>query len=162
MLTDTFKSKWCNLAISILIPLIVGSTASLCSKAGMNTFEQISKPAITPPNYIFPIVWTILYILMGISSFLIYNSSAKSQEKFFALSVYAIHLLFNFFWTILFFNLQAYFLAFLWIILLILLISIMIFTFYHISKKAAYLQIPYLIWTIFATVLNFLVYKMNS
>ncbi len=155
------KAKWKDLAIAILIPLIVGSAASLCSSNGINSFESLAKPKITPPSYVFPIVWTILYVLMGISSFIVYNSNAPKQEKAFALSVYSIQLFFNFFWTLLFFNFQSYLPAFLWIILLILLIIIMIFTFYHISKLAAYLQIPYILWVLFAGILNFMIYQMN-
>lgn len=146
-----------NLIISILIPLAAGSLSSLFS--GNMSYATFNKPSFSPPSYLFPIVWTILYILMGISSYIIYSSDDSRKEK--ALTAYALQLVFNFFWSIIFFGFSQYLLAFLWLIILIILIIIMIYRFYQISPLAAYLQIPYLLWCLFAAYLNYAVYTLN-
>lgn len=146
------------LVIAILIPLAVGLLSSLFSQ-NMTVYSTLRKPAFSPPGYLFPIVWSILYILMGISSYLIYQSENPDKEA--ALEIYAIQLLFNFLWSIIFFGFSQYLLAFFWLLALIALIAIMIYRFYQISPLAAYLQIPYLLWCVFAAYLNFMVYKLN-
>ena len=146
------------LIIALLIPLAVGAVSSLISGTMMApTFIQ---PSFSPPGYLFPIVWTILYILMGISSYLVYTSDSPAKPA--ALLVYAIQLVFNFFWTILFFRFSLYGLAFLWLLALIGLIAIMIYLFSKIGPTAAYLQLPYLLWCLFAAYLNFAVYMINN
>lgn len=146
------------LIIAILIPLTVGSFSTVVS-GGTSAYSVINKPASSPPAALFPIVWTILYILMGISSYLIYVSGDAGSKK--ALGIYALQLMFNFFWSIIFFGFSKYLFAFLWLIALIMLIVLMIYMFYQINPIAAYLQIPYLVWCIFAAYLNFMVFKMN-
>ncbi len=146
------------LIISILIPLAVGSLSALIS-GNMSIYSSLNKPSLSPPAYIFSIVWTIFYILMGISSYIIYASENVNSAK--ALKIYALQLFFNFCWSIIFFGFSQYLLAFLWLILLILLIIIMIQQFYKINPLAAYLQIPYLIWCIFAALLNYSILMMN-
>ncbi len=141
------------LIISILIPIAVGLLSSLLS-GNMSEFAKLNKPAISPPAFIFPIVWTILYILMGISSYMIYISDNPHKEK--ALKVYVIQLFINFFWSILFFGLSQLLIAFLWLLLLIFFVIRMICEFYQINQLSAYLQIPYLLWCSFAAVLNFM------
>lgn len=144
--------------IALLIPLAVGAVSSLISGTMMApTFIQ---PSFSPPGYLFPIVWTILYILMGISSYLVYTSDSPAKPA--ALLVYAIQLVFNFFWTILFFRFSLYGLAFLWLLALIGLIVIMICLFSKIRPAAAYFQLPYLLWCLFAAYLNFAVYMLNK
>ena len=146
-----------HLIIAIFIPLAVGILSSLLS--GSMAYSAFNKPSFSPPSYLFPIVWTVLYILMGISSYIIYSSNSPNKEK--ALTTYAIQLFFNFFWSILFFGLSQYLLAFVWLILLIVLIVVMIYQFYQIQPLAAYLQIPYLLWCLFAAYLNFTIYMLN-
>ena len=146
------------LIIALLIPLAVGAVSSLLS--GTMVAPTFIQPSFSPPGYLFPIVWTILYILMGISSYLVYASD--SPEKLAALLVYAIQLVFNFFWTILFFRFSLYGLAFLWLLALIGLIVIMIYLFSKIRPAAAYFQLPYLLWCLFAAYLNFAVYMLNN
>lgn len=146
-----------NLIISILIPLAVGTLSSLFS--GNMSYAALNKPSFAPPGYLFPIVWIILYILMGISSYMIYSSNDTGRRK--ALTTYTIQLIFNFFWSILFFGYSQYFLAFIWLIALIVLIVIMIYQFYNILPLAAYLQIPYLLWCLFAAYLNYTIYTLN-
>ena len=147
-----------TLIISIIIPIAVGIIGSLLGNSSMG-FESINKPSFTPPGIIFPIVWTILYILMGISSYLIYISSNKDKTN--SLRIYALQLIVNMLWTFFFFNLKWYLFSFIWIILLIVMVSTMIYKFFKINKTAGYLQIPYLIWLIFAAILNFSIYILN-
>lgn len=139
----------------IILPLFVGGLSALLS-GNMNI---PNPPSITPPSVVFPIVWTILYLLMGISSYLIYNSNSTNKET--ALRTYGIQLFFNFCWSIVFFRLDWYLFAFFWLLILIGLIIRMIYEFYQIKPIAAYLQIPYLLWCIFAAYLNYLVYLAN-
>lgn len=147
-----------SLIIAILIPLAVGSLSALIS-GNMALYSTINKPAFSPPSIVFPIVWTILYVLMGISSYIIYSSDSADKTR--ALKIYALQLFFNFCWSILFFRYNLYLLSFLWLVILIVLICIMIKDFYKINPAAAYLQIPYLLWCIFAAFLNFSIYTMN-
>lgn len=146
------------LIISILIPLAVGTMSALFS-GNMSSYSILDKPAFSPPGFIFPIVWTILYILMGISSYIVYSSNSPNKPK--ALLIYGIQLFFNFCWSIIFFGLDLYLFAFIWLIALIFIIIIMIRQFYIVSPLAAYLQIPYLIWCIFAAYLNFSIFILN-
>ncbi len=151
-------NKISELAIAILIPLAVGSISALLSR-NMALYSSLSKPAFSPPAFLFPLVWTILYILMGISSYLIYSSD--SDQKSDALKTYALQLFFNFCWSIIFFRFSLYLPALIWLVILILLIIKMIRQFYLINPTAAYLQIPYLLWCLFAAYLNFSIYTMN-
>ncbi|MBQ6826347.1 MAG: tryptophan-rich sensory protein [Clostridia bacterium] len=145
--------------VAILLPLAVGGLSALLTRGSMDIYETINTPSFVPPGIVFPIVWTILYILMGISSGIIYNS--KSNDKDNALFIYIIQLMVNFVWSIIFFNLRAFLIAFLLIIVLWVLIALMISRFYKIDKTAAYLQIPYLLWVTFAGILSFAIYLLN-
>lgn len=151
--------KWKPLLISILIPLAVGGLSALITGGAMEDFALINKPALSPPAWLFPVVWTILYILMGIASYIVWQS--KSREKDSALRVYALQLFFNFFWSFIFFNLQNYLFAFIWLLALWVLIIITTVLFYRINKIAGYLMIPYLLWVTFAAYLNFAIYLIN-
>ena len=122
-------------------------------------YQNLNKPVASPPAILFPIVWTLLYILMGISSYLIYTSG--SEETSSALKIYGLQLFFNFCWSIIFFRFSMYLAAFIWLIFLIILIIKMIKQFFAINPAAAYLQIPYLLWCLFAAYLNFSVYLRN-
>lgn len=146
------------LIIFILIPLAAGSLSALLS-GNSAAYLALNKPPLSPPSFLFPIVWTILYILLGISSYIIYESETPEKNK--ALRLYFIQLFFNFFWSIFFFGFSMYFFAFLWLLVLIILIVLMIYQFHKISPVAAYLQIPYLIWCLFAAYLNFMIYQLN-
>ena len=154
------KNDTKSLIIAILIPLIGGIIISLITRNGVNYYsENLIKPSFAPPNILFPIVWTILYILMGYSSYLIYNSVECHKST--CLLIYGLNLFLNFMWPIIFFNLQARLFAFLFILLLDIVVLFMIYCFYGISKRAAFINIPYFIWLIFATILNFSVYILN-
>lgn len=146
------------LTIAILIPIAIGAISAFFSR-NMSLYYTINKPSISPPGFIFPIVWTILYILMGISSYLVYESDNPNKTN--ALKTYAIQLFFNFWWSIIFFRFSLFLFAFLWLLVIIALIAIMIYKFYQINRLSSYLQIPYLFWCIFAAYLNFMIYRLN-
>lgn len=145
--------------LSILIALGIGAFAGFLTRDSMKMFENLSKPALTPPSAVFPIVWTILYLLMGIGAAIIALSGSRFSRR--ALTLYGVQLAVNFLWTIFFFNLQAYWLSFFWLLLLLGLIAAMIAFFWKISKLAALLQLPYLLWVAFAGYLNLMVAIMN-
>lgn len=149
------------LVICIAIPLLVGGVASLITGGGMSAFTMLDQPPLSPPAILFPIVWTILYILMGISSYLILTSKADEETKKDALFIYGAQLLVNFLWPTFFFNFGWYLFSFFWLILLWILVFTMIRRFYAISKTAAYLNIPYLVWLTFAAYLNLGIYFLN-
>ena len=146
------------LIISILIPLTVGTMSALFS-GNMSSYSILNKPAFSPPGFIFPVVWTILYILMGASSYIVYFSNSSNKSK--ALLLYCIQLFFNFCWSIIFFGLDLFLFAFIWLIALIFIIIIMIRQFLIVNPLSPYLQIPYLIWSIFAAYLNFSIFLLN-
>ena len=146
------------LLFSILIPLFLGSFVGFLT-APFNNYYEISLPSFAPPGILFPIVWTILYILMGISSYLIIISCDNDKND--ALFIYGTQLLINLLWSFIFFVFRFYLLSFIWILLLIWFVVIMIKSFYNISKISAYLQILYLLWLIFASFLNLAVYLIN-
>ncbi len=128
----------------------------------MDIYSDINKPPLAPPSILFPIVWTILYALMGVGSVLVYNTAGVSKlQKQNAWYVYFAQLAVNFFWSIIFFNLQAFLFSFLVILVLWLLILLMIIKFTEINKLAGLLQIPYLIWVTFAGYLNLMIYLLN-
>ncbi len=155
------KSKIKPYAISIVIALAVGGISSVLTNMGMENYKGAQKPALTPPDIVFPIVWTILFILMGISAARVYKTPVSKQRNQ-GLIVYAIQLAVNFLWSIVFFNLSAYGTAFVVIILLWLLILLMIVLFSKSDKPAAYLQIPYLLWVTFAAYLNYMIWMLNK
>ena len=144
---------------SIALPLAVGAVSAFITMKGMPYYQMQEKPFFTPPNIVFPIIWTILYTLMGISAARIRQSN--DPDKAMALKTYLLQLGVNFFWSVFFFGLHRYFLAFLWLLLLIFLVIRMIKEFADVDIKAAKLQIPYLIWCCFAAVLNFSVWWLN-
>ena len=148
------------LIVSILIPLGVGALSGFLARNSMDVYEKLVQPPLSPPSWVFPVVWTILYILMGISAYLVYTTDSLYRKS--SLKIYAAQLVVNFFWSILFFNLEMYLFAFLWLLLLLVLILFMIFSFSRVSKTAAYLQIPYLLWVMFAGYLNLGIYLLNK
>ena len=147
-----------RLIICILLPLGLGTIIGLITGArgGYNNFI---KPTFSPPAILFPIVWSILYALMGISSYIIVESNSNKKQE--ALNIYYIQLIINLIWSFLFFTFKLYLFSFIWIILLIISVIIMIKKFYDISKISGLIQIPYLLWLIFASILNISIYLLN-
>ena len=155
------KIDWKKLIISVAIPLGVGGLASLLTAEGMKTFETVNKPFLTPPNWLFPVVWTLLYVLMGVASYRIWTAVAGYSQRRQALTVYFVQLAFNFFWSLIFFNLGEYLFAFIWLLALWVLIYITKMRFSPIDHISGYLLIPYLAWVAFAGYLNFSIWLLN-
>lgn len=147
-----------KLIFYIGITVLIGSIPSFFIKIG-DTYKSLNRPPLSPPGIIFPIVWTTLFILMGISIYriVVSNSNRKSEARL----IYFIQLIVNALWTPIFFGFKNYFLGFLWIIMLIILVIAMIIMFNRIDKISAYLNIPYLIWLVFALYLSFGVFILN-
>ena len=153
--------KWRPYIISALIAMAIGGLSALLSMDGMEAYStSVIKPALTPPAWLFGVVWPILYALMGIGAAKIWLS-ADSVAKNRGLNLYVAQLIVNFFWSLIFFNAQAFGFAFAWLLLLWVLVLLMILQFYRVDKKAALLQIPYLLWLTFAAYLNLGVWIMN-
>lgn len=148
--------------ISIAIALAVGGLSAFLTRNNMNIYNDINKPFLAPPAILFPVVWTILYILMGISAARIWL--VKNDFPYVAMDAllsYALQLILNFFWSIIFFNMRTFLFSFIWLIVLWAAILKMIFKFSVLDKKSAYINIPYLLWVTFAGYLNFMIYVMN-
>ena len=152
-------NKSIKLILCILLPLLVGGISGyFTSQSIPNWFVYLNKPRFTPPNYLFGPVWTLLYILMGISFYLVIN---KPKVNWLLVSVFITQLILNFFWSFIFFNAHNLGLALFEIILLWASILAMIILFYKTNKWAAILNIPYLLWVSFATLLNYSIYSLN-
>ena len=155
-------NKYIKLAIFIIILLFAGFIGSIFTTPNIPTwYASLIKPVFNPPNWIFGPVWTILYILMGIAAFLIWQNGIKKKKVKVAIYIFAAQLFLNMLWSILFFGLQNPLLAFIEIIILWALILLTIIKFSEISKKAAYLLIPYILWVSFAVILNLFIYLLN-
>ncbi len=155
------KIKWATLILCIATPLIVGGVAGRISGDSMGAFQMLNQPPLSPPGWLFGIVWSLLYILMGIASYLVITSSAPKEMKNKAIRLYALQLLFNFAWSIWFFNFALYYFAFAWLLVLLFLIVKTFFAFKGISKASAYLLIPYILWVTFAGYLNLGIALLN-
>ena len=156
------KQKTKTYIISIILALAVGGLSAFLTRGNMDIYDQLNTPPLSPPGILFPIVWTILYALMGISAAMVWSDEfALPAKKRPAIYVYAASLFFNFFWSILFFNLNVFFISFLWLIVLFALIIATIIKYRRISPLAAYLQIPYALWVAFAGYLNLGIWYFN-
>ena len=149
------------LAICIAIPILVGAVSALLTRDSMMIFQTVNKPPLSPPGWLFPVVWTILYTFMGVASYLVLTSEGDMEEKGQAISVYFYQLVVNFLWSTWFFNLQWYVFAFFWLVLLWVLIFVTLIRFYRLSKPAGYLMLPYLLWVTFAGYLNLGIALLN-
>lgn len=148
--------------ISISIALAVGGLSALLTMGNMDIYDELNTPPLSPPSILFPIVWTVLYILMGISAAIIYTQRENNfHEAQTGLRAYAISLFFNFLWSIVFFNFKWFGFAFFWLLGLLFFIIKTIVCYYKVNKSAAYLQIPYAIWVAFAGYLNFGIWMLN-
>ena len=153
------KFQWKNLVVCLLLPLAVGGLAAFLTRNSMDLFAMVKKPPLSPPGWLFPVVWTILYLLMGFASYLVLVAEKPGRT---AWKFYLAQLAFNFVWPILFFHLQMYLLSFVWLLLLWILILVTILWFTRSSKLAGYLLIPYLLWVTFAGYLNVGIYILNQ
>ncbi len=153
--------KTIKLIICISLPLLVGGISGFVTATSINDwYVSINKPSFNPPNYLFGPVWTTLYILMGISFYMILQTASHEIRKK-AVNIFSIQLLLNFCWSFIFFNFHLPGFAFVEIILMWISILMMIILFYKINKTAALLQIPYLMWVSFASILNGSIWYLN-
>lgn len=149
------------LLLCLAIPLAVGALSAWISGSGMAAFAELNQPPLSPPGWLFPVVWTILYLMMGLASWLVLTSGKPRPVIKSAMQLYALQLGFNFFWSIIFFGLSLYLTAFLWLVVLWLLIIATTIRFYRIREPAGYLMIPYLLWVTFAGYLNLAIALIN-
>lgn len=155
------RINWKKLLLHIALPLAVGALSALFTKGDMTKYTGLNQPPLSPPGFLFPLVWTALYTLMGASTYLINQSFASAPQKDAAYRAYGLQLFLNFIWPLVFFKAGAFLAAFLCLLLLIAAILKMLRLFYPISPTAAKLQIPYLLWCLFAAYLNLGVYLLN-
>ena len=152
---------WKVYLLWILFTEAVGGLSGWLTREGSRFFSQsVAQPPLSPPSLVFPIVWALLYALMGISAARAYLT-APSPERSKSLNLYIVQLVVNFFWSLIFFNAQAYGFAFVWLLLLWALVLVMILQFRRVDPPAANIQIPYLIWLTFAAYLNLGVWYLN-
>lgn len=155
------ESKTKKYIIGIAIPLAVGGLSALLTQSAMQKFNSLNQPPLAPPSWLFPVVWTVLLVLMGIASSLVYMADVPQEQKKSALTLYGVQLAMNFLWSIVFFNFGAYLFAFVWLLALLAVIIATAVKFRKISEPAAWMLIPYIIWVCFAGYLNFAIYLLN-
>jgi len=154
--------NWKPYAFWILFTEAVGALAGFLTREGSKIYNtSVQQPPLSPPPIVFPIVWGILYALMGIGAARVWLADGEEGQKR-SLILYLLQLVFNFFWSIIFFNFQNYGLAFIWILALWTLVLLMILSFRKTDRLAALLQIPYLLWVTFAAYLNLGVWILNN
>ncbi len=155
------KENWKIYAIWIAITEAVGALAGYFTRNSVELYAQtIIKPPLAPPGWLFPVVWVILYALMGIGAARVWMGE-PGKDRSWALNLFIAQLVVNFFWPLIFFNLQAFGFALVWLLILWVLVLLMIFVFAKVDRTAALLQIPYLIWLTFAAYLNWAVWQLN-
>ena len=148
--------------ISIGIALAIGGLSALLTMGNMDIYNEIKTPTLSPPSILFPIVWSVLYVLMGISAAIVnQNQNDNFQEARCGLRAYGISLIFNFLWSIVFFNFKWFGFAFFWLLGLLFFIIKTVVCYFRVNKVAAYLQIPYALWVAFAGYLNFGIWMLN-
>ena len=140
----------------VALCLGVGALSALLTKGSMDIYDSITEPPLSPPMWVFPVVWSILYTLMGISGGFVYKQDGSVPGVFY------LQLAVNFLWSIIFFNLRMFLLSSIWLALLIFLIWRMIREFRAVDIRAAYLQYPYLVWCLFALYLNIGIWWLNK
>lgn len=155
------KIKLKPLLISLALPLLTGGAAALISGKRMDLFDTVGKPPLSPPAWLFPVAWTVLYVLMGLACYRVLTSRSDQRKKDRALLFYGVQLFFNFFWIIIFFNFGAYYAAFVWLAVLLALILVTAVKFYGVDRTAGYLLIPYAVWVTFAGYLNLGIALLN-
>ncbi|MBR4434711.1 MAG: tryptophan-rich sensory protein [Clostridia bacterium] len=146
--------------ISIAIALGAGLISSLVSMGKMEEYSALKQPPLSPPSWLFPVVWTILFVLMGVSAARVYLNS--SEDFPFALKLYVLQLVLNVLWTPLYFALNLRLAAFVLLVLLLIAVVYMTYEFYKTDRTAAYLQIPYIVWLVFAGYLNLATFILNG
>jgi len=158
---DMGKEKWKTYVFFITLSEAVGILSGLLSRGGQALFaDTVAQPPLSPPGWVFPIAWTILYALMGYGAARVYLT-AESKRRSVGLNLFIAQLIVNFFWSPIFFNAQSYGFALLWLLLLLGLVLAMTYFFWKTDKKAALAQLPYILWLLFAAYLNYGVWQLN-
>lgn len=147
-----------NIAMSVGGGIIVG----LITKGSMDTYDTLKKSLLTPPDIVFPIVWTVLYILMGVAAYRIYMNNKFGKNDKNGYFYYLVQLLLNFLWAIVFFNLRLYGISFILIVVLLIFIIVTTIKFFRVDKIAGSLMIPYIIWVLFASYLTLYIWIFNE
>ena len=155
------KHKYLRLAACVALPLILGGISALAVRGGMEEYAMLEQPPLSPPGWLFPVAWSLLYVLMGAASYLVLSSAAPLYERRRALKLYAVQLVVNVLWPPIFFGLGLYLAALLWLALLWALALITALRFRRVSRPAAYLLAPYIVWLTFAAYLNLGVWLLN-
>ena len=151
------RFNWKALAFFLVVTLVIGFLGGILG--GTGGFDTLKKPPLTPPQAVFPIVWTILYVLMAVAAYLVWNANDIDSAR--VLRLYLVQLVVNALWPVIFFRLDWQLFAFFWILLLIALVTLMMAGFRYINKTAFYLLIPYFLWLLFAAYLNLGFYLLN-
>ena len=155
------KANWKVYAIWVLATEAVGALSGWLTKEGSRIFsETVLQPPLSPPGWVFPVVWAILYALMGIGAARV-SLQPRSAQRSRGLNLYIVQLVVNFFWSLIFFNAQRFGFSFIWLLLLLVLVILMTLEFRKLNRLAALLQIPYILWLLFAAYLNAGVWYLN-
>ena len=155
------KIQYVPLAAALAIPLAVGGLSAWLTQDGMKQFQYVAQPPLSPPSWVFPVVWTILYILMGVASYFVWTAGAGPARRDRALTVYGLSLAANLLWPIVFFTMRMYLPAFLLLLVLWILAAVSALLFSCIDNRAGKLMIPYIVWLSFAAYLNIGVWLLN-
>ncbi len=154
------KIKWKPLAVCMLLPLALGAVVSVITMNAMSAFETLQKPPLSPPGWLFPVVWTILYLIMGYASYRVWMSGNERRRD--ALQAYGFQLFLNLIWPLLFFSFGWYGISFAWLVALWIAVLVTLLRFRAIDKTAGWLLAPYLVWLTFAGYLNLGVFLLNQ
>lgn len=155
------KIRWKRLIVCLMVPVAVGGLAALLAGGSFENFESLNKPPLSPPGWLFPVAWTLLYLLMGGASYLALASGEKREQMRCGQILYALQLAVNFFWPLFFFRLEMYLFSLVWLAALWGLILLTLLSFRRVSGAAGNLMFPYLIWVSFAGYLNWGIYMLN-
>ena len=154
------------MALCVIVPLAVGGISALMTSTAMQQFGKMNQPFLAPPAWLFPVAWTLLYTLMGLASYFIFMAGEKGMKREkdisrTALTIYGVQLVFNFCWSLIFFGLEWYWLALVWLLAMWGMIIALIVKTHKISKIGMWLLVPYLLWTTFAAYLNLMIAILN-
>lgn len=156
---DIVVLKCRSFLYSSAVTFIFAILGGIVTYIGMPRFQNAVQPPLSPPAFLFPIVWTMLFLLMSVSASIMYDSDDEIAPK--SLFLYMIQLTLNFWWCVLFFGFRLYFFSFIWLLILLLAVFMMTVLFYRVNRLAGILQIPYILWLMFAAYLNFGIWFLN-
>lgn len=154
------KNIW-TLVAAMLIPMAVGGFSAFLTGNDMKIYENMARPFLAPPGWVFPVAWTILYLMMGCASYLVYTSDADKESRRKAMTFYAAQLIMNFFWSTLFFTYARLMVSFIWIMVMWVLVLICMIKFFKINRTAGLMMGGLFLWTTFAAYLNLACYIMG-